>query len=93
MRFEVNVDDGNGLNTLHKARNAFNEAGGNAPDMPSYVQSLMDQAVAVALAGTGQPTTLSDALSKISQLEAAKAALEQEVAAQEVAVLPAKQNA
>jgi hypothetical protein len=51
MRFEVNVDDGNNLDTLHKAREAYNVAHPDAPaaDMPSFVQRLMDQAVAGAL--------------------------------------------
>lgn len=85
MRFEVNVDDGNGLESLHKARVAFIAGGGTAPDMPSYVQKLTDMAVAQALAGLGQPTTLSAALSKISELEASKASLEQELASVAVA--------
>lgn len=86
MRFELNVDDGDNLRTLHKAREAYNEANAKTPgfvpalDMPSYVQRLMDQAVAASMAPLG-PTTLSAAMTKIADLEAAKATLEQELAA------------
>lgn len=82
MRFEVNVDDGNNLDTLHKARDSYNAANPNAqaPDMPSFVQVLMDQAAAQALQPLG-PTTLSAALAKVAELEAEKAALAHEVTA------------
>jgi hypothetical protein len=86
MRFEVNVDDGAGLNALHKARAAYNEknaaVAGFTPahDMPTYVQRLMDQAVAASLEPLG-PTTLGAAMTKIAELQAAKVSLEQEVAA------------
>lgn len=86
MRFEVNVDDGAQLATLHKARAKYNadnaKAEGFVPaeDMPTFVQRMMDQAVAGSISGFG-PTTLSAALSKISELEAEKTSLAQEVAA------------
>lgn len=82
MRFEVNVDDGNNLDTLHKAREAYNAAnpGAKVGDMPSFVQVLMDQAVATALQPFG-PTTLSEALAKIAVLEAEKDNLTKDVAA------------
>lgn len=95
MRFEVNVDDGAGLDALHKARAAYNalhaaEQGFTpADDMPTFVQRMMDQAVGQALEGLGTPTTLSAALTKISELEADKATLEQEIAARDAA--PAEQ--
>lgn len=78
MRFEVDVDDGAGLNALHRAREAWNAANpdAQAPDMPSFVQRLADQAVAGALASLGEPTTLQAALDKIAALEAEKKALE-----------------
>lgn len=83
MRFEVNVDDGANLDALHKAREAWNAAHPDvqAPDMPSFVQALMDQAVAGALEALPTPSTLSAALAKIAELEAEKATLTQEVAA------------
>lgn len=83
MRFEVNVDDGAGLAALHKAREAYNEAHPNAtaPDMPSFVQALTDQAVAQALEALPVPSTLSAALSKIAELEQKNAELSQDVAA------------
>lgn len=82
MRFEVNVDDGNNLNTLHKAREAYNAANPQAAaeDMPSYVQCLMDRAVAGALEPIG-PNTLSDALAQIARLQAQNADLAKDVAA------------
>jgi hypothetical protein len=83
MRFEVNVDDGASFTALHKAREAWNAAHPDAvaDDMPSFVQRLMDQAVAGALNALPTPSTLSAALSKIAELEAANATLTQEVAA------------
>jgi hypothetical protein len=83
MRFEVNVDDGSNLTALHKAREAWNAAHPDAvaDDMPSFVQRLMDQAVAGALNALPTPSTLSQALSKIAELEASNAVLTQEVAA------------
>lgn len=86
MRFEVNVDDGSGLNALHRAREAYNAKNVAVPgfvpaaDMPTYVQRLIDQAVATSLEPLG-PTTLGAAMTKITELEADKATLEQEVAA------------
>lgn len=82
MRFEVNVDDGNNLATLHKAREAYNAANPGTPaaDMPSFVQVLMDQAVARAMEPFG-PSTLSEALAKIAALEAEKENLAKDVAA------------
>ena len=88
MRFEVNVDDGANLDLLHKAREAFNAAHADlaAPDMPTFVQRLMDQVVAAALLGLGGPTTLSAALSKIADLQAKNAELKQEITASAVPV-------
>lgn len=86
MRFEVHVDDGNNLDTLHKARLAYNALNAGtagfvpAQDMPTYVQRLVDQAVASSLQPLG-PTTLTAAMTKIAQLEAEKVTLTQEVAA------------
>jgi hypothetical protein len=86
VRFEVNVDDGNNLDTLHKARARYNEqnaaASGFVPaaDMPTFVQRLMDQAVAGSIEPFG-PTTLSAALTKVAELEATNAALTTELAA------------
>lgn len=82
MRFEVNVDDGSNLGALHKAREAYNAAhpGAQAPDMPSFVQCLMDQAVAGALEALPTPSTLSSALARIAQLEAENAVLAKDVA-------------
>lgn len=83
MRFEVNVDDGASFDALHKAREAWNaaHADAQAQDMPSFVQALMDQAVAGALQALPTPSTLSAALSKIAELQAANAELEKEIAA------------
>lgn len=80
MRFEVEVDDGAGLGSLHKARLAEEDP---AQDMPSYVQRLIDRAVAQALAPIG-PMTLPQALTKIAELEAEISSLAQ------VSVVPAK---
>lgn len=53
MRFEVEVVDGTGgeLRNLHKAREAWNQAHPDkqAPDAPSFVQALMDEAVTEVL--------------------------------------------
>lgn len=83
MRFEVNVDDGNNLNTLHKARELHNTANPSAaaPDMPTFVQRLMDQAVACAMQPIA-PTSLSEALTRIADLEAKNSLLEQDAKAQ-----------
>jgi hypothetical protein len=91
MRFEVNVDDGANFTALHKAREAFNVAHPQAaaPDMPSFVQALMDQAVAGALKALPAPSTLSAALSKIAELEAANITLTKEVAAATAVPAPA----
>ena len=91
MRFEVNVDDGNNLNTLHKARAAFNEQNPTktADDLPTFVQRLMDQAVANVTEGIA-PTTLGDALSKIADLERTKAELEKELEAHTSDAIAAK---
>jgi len=70
MRFEVEVDDGANLASLHKARLAEQDP---APDMPSYIQRLTDRAVAQALAPIA-PVTLPEALNKIAELEAELAA-------------------
>lgn len=80
MRFEVNVEAD--LDALHKARDAYNIANPQAaaPDMPSFVQRLMDQAVSTAMQPFG-PSTLSAALTKIAELEAEKVVLSKEVAA------------
>lgn len=80
MRFEVNVDDGNNLDTLHKAREAYNAAHPEAAaaDMPSFVQHLMDQAVAGSIEPLG-PTTLSAAMTRIAELEAENAELAKDV--------------
>lgn len=86
MRFEVNVDDGNNLNTLHKARVRYNaenaKADGFVPadDMPTYVQRMMDQAASVAMDPFG-PESLSAALTRIAELEASNALLTRELAA------------
>jgi len=83
MRFEVNVDDGANLVALHKAREAWNGAHPDqqATDMPSFVQCLMDQAVADVLDALPVPSTLSAALARIAELEAQTSTLSQEVAA------------
>lgn len=83
MRFEVNVDDGANLDALHKAREAWNAAHQDAPagDMPSFVQCLMDQAVAGALNALPTPSTLSAALAKIAALEQQNADLQKDVVA------------
>lgn len=83
MRFEVNVDDGANLTALHKARDAWNAAHQDAvaADMPSFVQCLMDQAVANALNALPQPSTLSAALAKIAKLEQENADLQKDVEA------------
>lgn len=89
MRFEVNVDDGNNLDTLHKAREAYNAANvatdGFVPaeDMPSFVQRLMDKAASDCVEPFG-PTTLSSALGRIAELEAANSALTKEIAVTDV---------
>jgi hypothetical protein len=91
MRFEVNVDDGANLEVLHRARAAYNEANAAAPgfvpaaDMPSYVQRLMDQAVAAALEPIGI-TSLAAAPGRITELEAEKAQLSTDLAASQGAV-------
>lgn len=89
MRFEVNVDDGSNFDALHRARVDYNakNPGAIAPDMPSFVQCLMDQAVAGALDALPTPSTLSAALAKIAQLEAEKAVLEKDAS---LSVAPAK---
>jgi hypothetical protein len=88
MRFEVNVDDGAGLNALNRAREAWNTANpdAQAPDMPSFVQRLTDQAVAGALQALGEPATLQAALDKIATLE--KKALEANTVNQVAAAKP-----
>jgi hypothetical protein len=88
MRFEVEV--GADLETLHKARDAYNAANAQvsgftpADDMPTFVQRLIDNAVAGSLEPFG-PTTLSAALQRIAELEASKVTLEQEVTAMQPA--------
>ena len=83
MRFEVNVDDGANLDALHKARKAWNVAHpqAQAPDMPSFVQALMDQAVAGVLQALPEPSTLSAALAKITMVTAENESLKTELAA------------
>lgn len=87
MRFEVEVSVD--LDLLHKVRDAYNAANPTAvaADMPSFVQVLMDQAVATAAQPFG-PTTLAAAMTKIAQLEAEKATLTKEVATLTPAVKP-----
>lgn len=75
MRFEVEVDDGNGLNTLHRARASWNEAHKDrqAEDLPSLVQMMMDDSVAAAVAPFGP--TLDAAQAIIADLKAENATL------------------
>ncbi len=69
MRFEVEITAD--LDVLHQAREAYNAANQSAPapDLPSYVQVLMDQAVNAAVAPIG-PATMADALAQIKALSA-----------------------
>ena len=56
MKFEVEVNESDRLDTLHEARKRYNaenaSKAGFVPcdDMPTYVQRMMDEAVATALA-------------------------------------------
>lgn len=76
MRFEVMVDDARGMPALEAAR-----LEAKAPDMPSFVQAIVDTKVAEAQAKY-LPAALSygEALQKITILEADKASLEAQVA-------------
>lgn len=83
MRFEVNVDDGtSNFAALHKARDAYNaqHPDAPAPDLPSFVQRLVDNAVARALEPI-VPSSMSTAMARITQLESDKEALALEVKA------------
>lgn len=97
MRFEVNVDDGSNLDTLHKARDAYNAANAATPgfvpadDMPTFVQRLMDKAAADAMTPFGV-ATFSAALTRIAELESSNATLAQEVAATQLAIKAAPLN-
>lgn len=92
MKFEVMVDDGASLNVLHKAREAYNHTNAGtegftpALDMPTYVQRLMDQAVADSMIAL-PVTTLAQAMTKINEIEAENAALKKEIA---IPVVPAQ---
>jgi hypothetical protein len=85
MRFEVNVDDGAGLNALHRRPGGYeNErgqswfrAGARHADLRAAADGPGRRFGALEPLG---PTTLGAAITKIAELQAAKVSLEQEVA-------------
>lgn len=77
MRFEIELDDGNNLNTLHAARKQYNveNPDNTADDLPAFVQRMADQLVAAAIVKY-PPAQLTAANDEIAELKAKLAAAE-----------------